>query len=134
MSTFEGKAAARMRDDLIAWMTTVAPDGTPQTSPVWFLWRDEQALVYSLADTPRIRNIAANPRVSLHLDGDGFGGDIVVLEGDAEIRPDHPPADQVPEYVEKYQERFDTYDWDPGWFAGEYPVPIVVTPTRARAW
>lgn len=123
-----------MRDDLIGWPTTVAPDGTPQTSPVWFLWRGSEALVYSLADTPRVRNIAANPRVSLHLDGNGLGGDIVVLEGTAEIRPDHPPASDVADYVAKYAERFETYGWTPAWFAARYPVAIVITPTRTRAW
>jgi len=33
---------------------------------VWFLWNDGSILLYSQPDTPKLRNIAANPRVALH--------------------------------------------------------------------
>ena len=58
-------------------------------------------LLYSRPDKPKLRNIAANPRVSLHLDGDGRGGDIVVVTGSAAVSDD-APASQMPAYVAKY--------------------------------
>ena len=77
MDTLTPEVATRLADATVIWLTTVSADGQPQTSPVWFLWQDDRFLVYSLADSPRVRNLRANPRVSLNLDGDGRGGAIV---------------------------------------------------------
>ena len=129
----QSKAGRRLASDLIGWLTTVSPNGTPQTSPVWFLWDGDEFLVYSL-ESARVRNVRANPRVSLHLDGNGMGGDIVTLEGMARIAADEPSAAETPAYLAKYQERLDTYGWSPEKFATDYPVAIRVTPTRLRAW
>jgi hypothetical protein len=32
------RVAARLRDELVAWLVTVEPDGTPVPTPVWFWW------------------------------------------------------------------------------------------------
>ena len=70
--------------------------GTPQPVPVWFLWDgDASILLYSRPDQPKLRNIGRNPRVSLHLDGNGQGGDVVVCLGEAFVSDD-PPSDRVP--------------------------------------
>ncbi len=129
-----GKAAARLRSDLIGWMTTVAPGERPQPSPVWFLWEGGDILVYSLAHTARVRNVEANPKVSLNLDGDGIGGEVVIVEGEAHFDPDAPSAAENLAYVDKYRERFEAYDWSPEWFATRYPVAIRIRPERVRAW
>ena len=100
-SEFGQRAARRLREDQLAWLTTVSPPGTPQPVPVWFLWDGEASvLFYSRPDTPKLRNIAENPRVTLHLDGNGQGGDIVVCLGRASVSDD-PPADQVADYVDE---------------------------------
>ena len=61
------RVAARLRDELVAWLVTVKPDGTPVPTPVWFWWDGETVLVYSQPGKPKLRNIAANPRVALAL-------------------------------------------------------------------
>jgi hypothetical protein len=49
----------------MAWLTTVRPDGRPDSVPVWFLWRDDETiLVYSQSGKIKLRNISHNPRVS----------------------------------------------------------------------
>ncbi len=133
MIELDSRAGQRLDADLIAWLTTVTPGGTPQTSPVWFLWDGSEFLVYSLPSA-RARNIVGNPKVSLNLDGNGTGGDIVTLEGTARIVSDAPSAAQVPEYVAKYQERMDANGWTAEKFAADYPVAIRITPTRVRSW
>jgi PPOX class probable F420-dependent enzyme len=127
------RAAERLATERIGWLTTVASDGTPQVSPIWFLWDGTEILVYSL-ESPRARNIANHPRVSLNLDGNGLGGDIVIVEGTARIDTDAPSADNNPEYVEKYLPVMNDYGWTPEWFAGRYSVPIRISPTRFRFW
>jgi PPOX class probable F420-dependent enzyme len=69
----------RLEREQILWLTTVNPAGQPQASPVWFLWVDDEMLLYSRADTPRPSNVRANPRVAATLDGDGDGGDVVSI-------------------------------------------------------
>lgn len=129
---FGERVTRRLRDEQIGWLTTVGHDGTPQPSPIWFLWDGETLLIYSQPDTPKLRNIERRARVSLHLDGDGQGGDIIVLTGEARIAGDIPPGDQVPPYVEKYQAGIESLGMTPEAFASAYSVPIVVTPTKLR--
>jgi PPOX class probable F420-dependent enzyme len=123
----------RFTNDRIGWLTTVAADGTPQTSPIWFLWTEDDILIYSL-DSPRARNIASHPRVSLHLDGNGMGGGIVVIEGSAAIDEDAPSSDDNPEYLAKYGPVMDGNGWTPEWFAERYSVPIRIAVTKYRYW
>ena len=126
-------AAGRLSSDRVGWLTTVRPDGTPQSSPIWFLWDGAEFLIYSL-ESPRVRNIERQPRVSLNLDGNGLGGDIVVVEATARIDPTIPSAADHVDYLEKYKPVMDEYGWSPEWFAGRYSVPIVLTPTKYRFW
>ncbi len=63
---FGRRVAQRLSDDDLLWLTTVSRDGTPQPSLIWFHWDGETVLIYSQPDTPKLRNIAENPRVSLH--------------------------------------------------------------------
>jgi PPOX class probable F420-dependent enzyme len=129
---FGQRAERRLRDEKIAWLTTVSPSGMPQPVPVWFFWDGaDSVLIYSRPDTPKLRAIASNPRVSLNLDGDGHGGDIVVATGEAIVSPD-PPAHEVPEYVEKYAPLIERNRWSPESFAADYSVPIRVRLRRVR--
>ena len=128
-------AIRRLERDLILWLTTVTPRGQPQPSPVWFLWLDGEVLVLSRADTPRAANIRANPRVALSFDGDGEGGDIVVLEGEARIVHERATvADVPPAYVDKYAARLAAFGWTMQSMLADYPVEIRLRPTRVRAW
>src|SRR5207248_1432 len=125
------RPAQRLRDELIGWLVTVSPAGAPTPSPVWFLWDDAGFLLYSQPDTPKLRNLAANPRVALHLDGDGRGGDIVIVSGRAAVSDD-PPASDVPAYVTKYAALIAGYGWTPESFAADYSVPVRVEPRALR--
>lgn len=123
----------RLEEEGVGWLTTVSADGTPQTSPIWFLWDGEEILMYSL-ESPRVQNLTRNPRVSFNLDGNGRGGEIVVLEGTARIDEGAPPPDENLEYIAKYKPVMDEYNWTLEWFAGRYAVPIRITPTKYRFW
>jgi PPOX class probable F420-dependent enzyme len=129
---FGERVARRLREELIIWMTTVGADGTPQPNPVWFLWDGESFLIYSLPDAARLPHIRRNPNVSLNFDGNGKGGDIVVITGEARITTDDPPADKNPTYVEKYRERISTNFKTPEVFASRYSVTLRVTPRKVR--
>jgi PPOX class probable F420-dependent enzyme len=128
------RAIARLTDEKIIWLTTVRANGQPQTSPVWFLYEDGEFLIYSLPGTARTANLDANPRVSLNLDGNGEGGDIVAIEGTARVDTDAPPSSEVAAYQEKYASMIARNGWTPESFAADYPHAIRITPVRSRAW
>ena len=44
---FGARATRHLEGDRIIWLTTVGPHGTPQPSPVWFLWDGDTVLIYS---------------------------------------------------------------------------------------
>ncbi|RZU53370.1 PPOX class probable F420-dependent enzyme [Krasilnikovia cinnamomea] len=124
----------RLRHDLIAWLTSVRPDGQPVSVPVWFLVRDDGTiLIYSQPGKVKLRNIAANPRVSLTLDGTDLGRDVVRIEGVAATVDDQLTADREPAFQAKYSERIQTVFGTSTRFAELYSVALVITPTKLRA-
>lgn len=118
----------------MAWLTTVDPKGRPQSSVVWFLWQDDELLVYSRPGKPKVSNVEGNPFVSLVLNSDERGNDMVSIEGMARIDPSYPPADRVPAYLDKYRGPIAGLGMTPESFARAYSVPILIRPTRARYW
>lgn len=129
-----GRAERRLREEQIIWMTTVRSDGQPQSVPVWFFWDGEKFLVYSQPGRQKLRNIERNPRVGLNLNSNVQGGDVVRVEGTAEIVEDVPPATRVPEYVEKYRDAIARIGFDPDGFARAFSMALRVTPTRWQVW
>lgn len=124
----------RLRDDVVIWLTTVGSDLTPQPNPVWFIWDGQSLLTYNRADAARVAHIRDRPRVSLNFDGNGKGGDIIVITADARHAPAEPPPHQVPDYVDKYRERMIRSWGTLEKFSEDYPVPIRVFPTRVRGF
>jgi PPOX class probable F420-dependent enzyme len=128
------RVEARLRTNLMAWLTTVNPAGRPNSVPVWFLVRDDGTiLVYSQPGKAKLRNIEANPHVSLGLDVTDIGRDIIRFEGTAMRAPSHPSADQVPEYAAKYAERIGAIFGTVERFAEAFSEAIVITPNRLHA-
>jgi|tagenome__1003787_1003787.scaffolds.fasta_scaffold20497760_2 PPOX class probable F420-dependent enzyme len=128
---FGAQVARHLREDRVVWLTTVTPGGAPVPSPVWFWWDGEETVrVFSLPGTPRTRNLEANPKVSLNFAGDGSGGDIVVLSGEATLSEGR--ADELKPYAEKYQWGFDRIGVTPAQFAQRYSAPLSIRITKVR--
>jgi PPOX class probable F420-dependent enzyme len=130
----QARADERLRREIVVWLTSVAEDGRPQATPVWFLWDGESFLIYSQPGTRKVANIRGNPKVSLHLNSDAVGDDAVIVEATARLADDESPADRVPGYLEKYRDGIAGLGWTPAKFAGDYSQPIRAVPTRVRAW
>ncbi|HEX3813457.1 MAG TPA: TIGR03667 family PPOX class F420-dependent oxidoreductase [Mycobacteriales bacterium] len=125
---------ARLHGNLMAWLTTVRPDGQPVSVPVWYLLsEDETVLVYSQPNKAKLRNVQQNPRVTLGLDVTDLGRDIIRLDGTALHVRDIPPADQNPQYVAKYTERIGAIFGTADRFAAMFSSAVLITPTRLWA-
>jgi PPOX class probable F420-dependent enzyme len=131
---FGARAAKRLREEIIGWLTTVTPEGAPRPIPVWFLWDgDRSILLYSRPEKRKLANMKANPNVSLNLDSDGIDADIVVCWGEMRVSDD-PPSNEVVEYLEKYRERIAALDWTPESFAADFSVPLRIDVSRIHGW
>ena len=133
-TTTDARAEERLRSEEVAWMTTVRPDGQPQSVPVWFLWDGESFLIYSRPNARKLKNLAENPRINLNLNSNDVGEDVVRAECTAEVVEDAPPADGVGPFLEKYREGIARIGMDPEGFAGDFSVAIRATPTRWQVW
>jgi len=124
----------RLAIEPIAWLTTAGADHQPQSSPVWFHWDGSAFWLRTQAAARKLTNIRANPKVALHLADDGNGGDIVTVEGTAELR-DRWPDGVESAFLTKYDEAIRiaigfTFEQ----LRIDYPVTIRISPTRTRTW
>ncbi|MGH2558249.1 MAG: TIGR03667 family PPOX class F420-dependent oxidoreductase [Thermomicrobiales bacterium] len=121
---------ARLRDDLIVWLTSVRADGRPHIVPVWFLWNGSDLLILSKPGNQKIKNITRDPRVSLALDDSKCGHDVVILEGEATLLSEPANAIAPPAYAKKYAALLREMNWPPEAMIEEYSQAIRVRPTR----
>jgi PPOX class probable F420-dependent enzyme len=135
-TTADGQAWARehLERDVVGWLTTCAADGRLQSSPVSFLWDDGTILFYSQPGTPKLRNIAAHPSVSFHLQADPYGDHVLIIEGEARVDPGTPASDVHPAYRAKYREPLAHWGLDEAQTARDFSVPVRITPVRTRTW
>ena len=76
--------------------------------PVWGLWFDEAFYFSTDPSSRKGRNLAANPRLVVHLES---GDDVVILEGTAErLNGESVPPGFADAYEAKYGIRFDPSD------------------------
>ena len=122
----------RLQTERIIWLTTISNKLIPQPRPVWFFWDEDSFLIYSKPDTMKLVHIKNHPKVSLHFDGDGLGGNIMVFTGYAEIDLKIPPAAAINEYATKYIMGCARIDMSVEEFSQAYSIPIRVRPTEMR--
>jgi nitroimidazol reductase NimA-like FMN-containing flavoprotein (pyridoxamine 5'-phosphate oxidase superfamily) len=77
----------RLTDDRVYWLATVGPDGRPRVRPVDGLFLDGVLYVGGSPKTRWVRDVRAEPRVAVHLDGVDR---VLSLDGDVEIMTEMP--------------------------------------------
>jgi PPOX class probable F420-dependent enzyme len=75
-------------DAKFATMATIAPDGRPQLTEVWFLAEDRKVKVSLSTTRQKVRNLRRNPAVSVLLLDLENPLRYVELRGDAIVEPD----------------------------------------------
>ena len=124
----------RLDEELVGWLTTVAPGGQPQSSPVWHVTDANDIIVYSRADATRLTNLAANSRVAYNLRGDVRGNHILTMEGTAQVDETLPGPAGNPAYLAKYETEMLRLGWSPQQYDTDFPVPIRIRLSRIRAF
>lgn len=114
-----------VRDRLAAahnyWICTSSADGVPLGRPTWgVLWRD----VICFGGGPKTKwskNLAANPRVSVHLES---GDQVVIAEGVVDRITD-PDDERLKEIDDLYEAKYEMRHGPPIW---------LLAPDRVLAW
>jgi PPOX class probable F420-dependent enzyme len=127
---FGARVARRLREEQVVWLTTVTPAGAPLPRPVGFLWDGGDIVSVYSQPGARVRNIAANPKVTLNFDGDGHGGDVVVLSGTAQVDRSAPTEDAHAAWLEKYAAQIAGFGMTPAAYAARFSVPLRIRLTR----
>ncbi len=68
----------------VAVLATIDRDGRPHQAPVWYTWRDGEAIVLTERRSQKWRNIERNPAASLCVDTKQPPFAVATLYGDAE--------------------------------------------------
>ena len=131
---FGQRALNRLGNEQVIWVTTTSKSGAPQPSPVWFVWEEGRVLIYSQPNTPKVRGIERNPRVSLNFNATHSGDDVVVFNGTAEILGTEPSSDKIAAYQAKYGSSITGLNHTPESFAADYSVVIQVNLEKLRGF
>jgi PPOX class probable F420-dependent enzyme len=129
-----GPAGERLGRELVGWLTTVTASGRPQSSVVWFVVQDDAIYLQSQAGAGKLSNLRANRNVSFHLNSDEHGGEVVTIDGDAEILDASPP-DVRAAYLAKYERAIrEQLEITPDEMLADYSTTVRITPKRVRTW
>ena len=112
------------------WLCTTTPSGAPHAAPVWGVVSGGTLYLYSERRTVKARNLAADPRLVLHLES---AEDVVIVRGTAQ---DMGTPAQVPEVVTALSAKYAS-DADRPYLPDADPsfdVVYAVRPQSAMTW
>jgi PPOX class probable F420-dependent enzyme len=130
---FGQRAAQKLATQEAIWLTAVATDGTPQPNPVWFIWENDSFLIFTLANSHKVRYLKQNPKVALNFDGGEFTEDVVVFTGEADFNITVSPESKAA-YLEKYRAGIARIGMTEESFFESYSVPFRVKPQKLRGF
>lgn len=124
------EVAGRLAAARTYWLGTTMPSGAPHAAPVWGAVTDGTLHVYTERRTAKARNIAASPRVLVHLES---GEDVLIVRGLAE---DLGPPSAVPHVVAALAAKY-TRPADRQYLPGadpDFDVVYAIRAASAAAW
>ncbi len=93
-----------VRNSFVMRLATMSAAGHPSITPLWFVVDRGRLIAGTAASTVAVRNVRADPRVSVLLDGERYGQSDVVLRlrGVAEADDGLPPRSAMIRLAAKY--------------------------------
>jgi Pyridoxamine 5'-phosphate oxidase len=102
-------------------------DGSPRVVPIWFHWNGDQIVLGSPPKAPKLKALAADPRVAVTIDGNAWPYQELLVRGRATIEL---LSDMSPEY-ELAATRYFGPEQGPAWIStlrGQPMARIAITP------
>jgi len=113
------------------------PDGTPQLSPIWFLYEDERLYFSTLLRSAKCRQLQRDSRIALCIDAGHPDARAVSITGTAELITAESPerADLEWRILRRYHESDeDAHRWESSIEAEGPNALVVVSPERIVGW
>ena len=112
-----------------------ARDGSPRVIPIGYMWDGEVFVMGSPVNAPKVKALAANPKVALTVDTDSFPPHVLLIRGEAVVEV----VDGVPNEFFEASRRFVGEEGMPEWETGVRALYtqmaiIRVTPTWAKVF
>jgi PPOX class probable F420-dependent enzyme len=83
----------------VAVLTTIASDGRPVPTPIWYLYRDNTFLFRTASDAVKTENIRRDARVSICVQEERAPYKAIIVHGKGELRDADPSlADDLPRH------------------------------------
>ena len=116
-------------DGQVAVLGTIGASGRPQLSGVWFLAEDDTIRISLNTTRQKVKNLQADPKVSVLIFDEKSPYRYVEVRGDAEITPD-------PDYMfaDKIGAKYGGADLRERDNPGETRVVVTVRPSRVVIW
>ncbi|ACQ79301.1 pyridoxamine 5'-phosphate oxidase-related protein FMN-binding [Beutenbergia cavernae DSM 12333] len=125
-STIPAGFADLLERPLFAHLATVHPDGSPQSSVMWFVWEGDVIRFTHTSRRQKYRNVAHEPRVALSIvDPDDTGRYLEIRGQVISVEPDDAEASFYRSLQERYGDVYPITDAD-------VRVVITVLPEYAR--
>jgi len=113
------------------------PDGTPQLSPIWFLYENERLYFSSSLSSAKCRHLRRDPRIALCIDAGHPDARAVSISGTAELLTEESPerADLEWRILRRYHESDeDAHRWEASVEAEGPNALVAVSPERIIGW
>ncbi len=120
----------RMTDALNYWVATTRPNGHPHVTPTWAFWLDGRLYFDGSPETRRMRNVASQPHVAVHLED---GNEVVIVEGVVH-KHGRPTPSFAAQLVELYSAKYAALGYTPTADTWDEGGLYVLEPTLALAW
>jgi hypothetical protein len=120
----------RLRETRVFWIATAGPEGQPRVRPVDGLWVDGRLFLGGSPETRWVRDLAANPRVAVHLDG---VDDVAILDGEAEALDEGVDPELAEKLAAESNRKFPEYGMKADDYVGK-PAGFAIRPRSALAW
>lgn len=115
------------------WCTTVRPDGTPHTTPIWFIREGGTFYFYTIPTSQKVKNLRQNPHIALSFASDHEGESYFVIDGEAHVDESLPAPHLNDAYMAKYREAEYMVTTTPEKYSTIFSLPIRVVPSKVRA-
>ena len=124
------EVAARLAAARSYWLCTTTPSGAPHAAPVWGAVLDQTLYLYTQRRTVKARNLAADPRLVVHLES---AEDVLIVRATAE---DLGTPAELPEVVAALSAKYPSEE-DRQYLPAADPafdVVYAIRPRSARMW
>ncbi|HUZ21856.1 MAG TPA: PPOX class F420-dependent oxidoreductase [Acidimicrobiales bacterium] len=112
-----------------AHVATIGPDGTPQSTPVWYGWDGEHLLFSQTTGRQKYRNLKERPDIALSITDPENPYRYLEIRGVVESIEDDPDNAFINSMAKKYMGQ-DVYPWHQ---PGDHRVVVTVHPRHTTS-